>query len=153
KPPWPSVIADRGRIPMAPISITVPLGPITTGRVTVVPGGVVPAGGVLVAAGGTGGGPGISVTLSRRMGLPVSALTTRPRMIAVPVGSGGGRRLGSRTGPCPACIGGGGGGGGTCAVTADVITKRSDATGNSGTGASGSLDGWTPLSGRGKRAW
>src|SRR4029078_5874711 len=137
---------------MAPISITVPLGPIKTRRVTVVPGGVVPAGGVAVAAGGTGGGGGLSVTLARRMGLPVSALTTRPRMIAVPIGSGGGRRPGSRTGPSPAGIGGGGGGGCTCAVTADVMTKRRDATGNSGTGASGSLDGGRPLSGRGKRA-
>src|SRR5262249_34620358 len=52
------------------------------------------------------------LTFALRIGDPVSLATTRPRMVAVPLGSGGGRRAGSRTG-WPACAGGGGGGGGS----------------------------------------
>jgi hypothetical protein len=56
--------------------------------VAVVPGGV-PRGGS-----GVEGACGISMTFARRIGDPVSAATTRPRMIPVPVGSG--RRTTSR---------------------------------------------------------
>src|SRR5438128_3638429 len=58
----------------------------------------------------TGGATGIRFSDARLTGLPVSAATTRPRMIAVPVGSGGGRRTVSRGG-CGRRRGGGGGGG------------------------------------------
>jgi hypothetical protein len=49
-------------------------------------------------AGGGGGVIGCRLTIARRIGDPVSAATTRPRMIAVPTGSG--RRTVSR-GVCP----------------------------------------------------
>jgi hypothetical protein len=62
-------------------------------------------------------------TVARRMGVPVSAATTRPRMIPVPLVSGGGRRPGSRAGPW--YTGGGGGGGGTCGPAPNPIATRS----------------------------
>src|SRR5687767_6913399 len=63
--------------------------------------------------GGGGVGIGMRLTLARRIGVPESAATTRPRMTPFPTGSGGGRRPGSRGG-CPTCEGtaGRGGGGG-----------------------------------------
>ena len=87
------------------------LGPRTTARtagliMSIKQTGVPLGGGIACAT-------GIRLTLARFTGLPVSAVTTLPRMTAVPTGSGGGRRPGSRGAPNGmAGLGGGGGGGG-----------------------------------------
>jgi hypothetical protein len=86
----------------------------TPSTITVVVVVLEPAGGetggrVAVPGGGGGGAIGIRFNMARRIGLPVSAATTRPRMTAVPVGSG--RRTTSRGG-WPASAGRGSAGGG-----------------------------------------
>src|SRR5262245_8478455 len=83
--PCESVVACRGlRAPTLEITPPVICTVATTGPPeTPVAGGVVPR----PPAGGNVGA-GISVTFAFRMGLPVSAATTRPLMTAVPVGSG-----------------------------------------------------------------
>src|SRR6266550_6143374 len=85
--PCASVVTVRGRttnpLPICtgtPLFIVIVIVVVT---VVVVPAGV-PGGG----GGGGGGMAGNSMTLARRMGDPVSAATTRPRMMPVPVGSG-----------------------------------------------------------------
>src|SRR5687768_18608612 len=99
---------------LAVIWVTTPL--IIAVRV-VVPGGGGVAGDVL---GGRGGAMGDRFTMPRRIGFPVSAATTRPRMTPVPVG--GGRRTVSRGG-CPCAEGRGGGGG--CAGSPETPTPIS----------------------------
>jgi hypothetical protein len=79
-------------------------------RVTLVPSAEVAGDDPVVEPAGRGGAIIERATCPRRTGVPVSAATTRPRMIPVPVGSGGGRLPGSLTCPCAGGTGGGGGG-------------------------------------------
>src|SRR6516164_8798833 len=94
--PCASVVAFFGRVNPPMLVLTTTGAPL----MVMVWVAVTPAGATLVPKGliGTGGFIKDRLTCARRMGVPVSAATTRPRMTPVPVGSLGGRLPGSRTG-------------------------------------------------------
>src|SRR5260370_683923 len=118
--PWASVVAVRERMPLncAP-TLTLVCAPLITMVWIVTP--VDPG-----AGSGMGGVIAMTWTLARRTGLPVSAATPRPRMTAVPAGSGGGgRRTGSRGWPIwGAGAAGGGGGGGWAPAGTPALDRR-----------------------------
>src|SRR5262249_54230171 len=121
--PCASVVAVFGR-PM--LALTLPLTTVVTPftvTVRLMEAPAFPAEGVPLAVVETRTGVIIDrFTVARRIGAPVSAPTTRPRMTPVPVGSGGGFRPGCRGG-CMS-IRGRGGGGATCGPPARLNANR-----------------------------
>src|SRR3990167_8032248 len=140
--PWVSVVAWRGRAIciIGPWAVprpddntwifasagTPPTTPPTVPPDVPLPPDRPPAGEAVIT--------GDRFTIARRIGFPVSAATTRPRMTPAPIGSGA--RVTSRGGICIAG-GGGGGGGSTCGATTAEKDRTMAVT---RTGPSGSFD-------------